>query len=91
VLVVLVIIGIITAMAVVSTGVLGGDHQMDEEAQRLQATNPDVVLFFSAPAPAANFAKAARELLDWDVPFIASGGRRNFTPPLAGPGGGKSS
>ena len=37
VLVVLVIIGIITAMAVVSTGVLGGDHQMDEEAQRLQA------------------------------------------------------
>jgi len=34
---VLVIIGIITAMAVVSTGVLGGDHQMDEEAQRLQA------------------------------------------------------
>lgn len=37
VLVVLVIIGIITAMAVVSTGVLGGDRQMDEEAQRLQA------------------------------------------------------
>jgi len=37
VLVVLVIIGIITAMAVVSTAVLGGDHQMDEEAQRLQA------------------------------------------------------
>jgi len=37
VLVVLVIIGIITAMAVVSTGVLGADHQMDEEAQRLQA------------------------------------------------------
>jgi len=37
VLVVLVIIGIITAMAVVSTGVLGGDHQMEEEAQRLQA------------------------------------------------------
>jgi general secretion pathway protein H len=37
VLVVLVIIGIVTAMAVVSTGVLGGDHQMEEEAQRLQA------------------------------------------------------
>lgn len=37
VLVVLVIIGIVTAMAVVSTGVLGADHQMDEEAQRLQA------------------------------------------------------
>ena len=37
VLVVIVIIGIITSMAVVSTGVLGGDHQMDEEARRLQA------------------------------------------------------
>jgi general secretion pathway protein H len=37
VLVVLVIIGIITAMAVVSTGVLGRDRQMDQEAQRLQA------------------------------------------------------
>jgi general secretion pathway protein H len=37
VLVVLVIIGIITAMAVVSTSVLGGDHEMDQEAQRLQA------------------------------------------------------
>jgi general secretion pathway protein H len=37
VLVVLVIIGIIAAMAVVSTSVLGGDRQMDEEAQRLQA------------------------------------------------------
>jgi general secretion pathway protein H len=37
VLVVLVIIGIITAMAVVSTAVLGGDRQLDEEAQRLQA------------------------------------------------------
>ena len=37
VLVVLVIIGIIAAMAVVSTSVLGGDRQMDEEAQRLQS------------------------------------------------------
>ena len=37
VLVVLVIIGIITAMAVVSTAVLGKDRQLDEEAQRLQA------------------------------------------------------
>jgi len=37
VLVVLVIIGIVTAMAVVSTSVLGGDRQLDEEAQRLQA------------------------------------------------------
>lgn len=37
VLVVLVIIGIITSMAVVSTHVLGGDHEMDQEAERLCA------------------------------------------------------
>jgi general secretion pathway protein H len=37
VLVVVVIIGIITAMAVLSATVLGGDHEMDQEAQRLQA------------------------------------------------------
>jgi general secretion pathway protein H len=37
VLVVVVIIGIITTMAVVSVRVLGGDHQMDQEARRLQA------------------------------------------------------
>ncbi|RPI12968.1 MAG: type II secretion system protein GspH [Lysobacterales bacterium] len=37
VLVVVIIIGIITSMAVVSTRVLGGDHEMDQEAKRLQA------------------------------------------------------
>ncbi|NJD31936.1 MAG: type II secretion system protein GspH [Gammaproteobacteria bacterium] len=37
VLVVIVIIGIITSMAVVSVHVLGGDHEMDQEAQRLSA------------------------------------------------------
>jgi general secretion pathway protein H len=37
VLVVMVIIGIITSMAVVSTRVLGGDHEMDEQARRLVA------------------------------------------------------
>ena len=37
VLVVLVIIGIITSMAVVSVNVLGGDHEMQQEAERLQA------------------------------------------------------
>ena len=36
-LVVIVIIGIITTMAVVSTRVLGGDHEMDQEAARLEA------------------------------------------------------
>ena len=37
VLVVIVIIGIISSMAVVSTRVLGGDHEMEQEARRLQA------------------------------------------------------
>jgi general secretion pathway protein H len=37
VLVVVVIIGIISSMAVVSIRVLGGDHEMDQEARRLQA------------------------------------------------------
>jgi general secretion pathway protein H len=37
VLVVIVIIGIIASMAIVSTRVLGGDHEMDEEARRLAA------------------------------------------------------
>jgi general secretion pathway protein H len=37
VLVVIVIIGIIAGMAVVSTRVLGGDHEMDQEARRLVA------------------------------------------------------
>ena len=37
VLVVVIIIGIITSMAVVSIRVLGGDHEMDQEARRLAA------------------------------------------------------
>ena len=37
VLVVVVIIGIITSMAVLSIHVLGGDHEMQQEAERLQA------------------------------------------------------
>ena len=37
VLVVIVIIGIILSMAVISVHVLGGDHEMDQEAARLQA------------------------------------------------------
>jgi general secretion pathway protein H len=36
-LVVIVIIGIITSMATISVRVLGGDHQMQQEAERLQA------------------------------------------------------
>ena len=38
VLVVVVIIGILTSMAVISVNVLGGDHEMQQEAERLQET-----------------------------------------------------
>jgi general secretion pathway protein H len=37
VLVVVVIIGVITSMAVLSVHVLGGDHEMQQQAERLQA------------------------------------------------------
>ena len=37
VLVVVIIISIITTMAVISVNVLGGDHEMQQEAERLQA------------------------------------------------------
>jgi len=47
-LVVIVIIGIMTSMAVISVNVLGGDHQMQQEAERLQAillqTREDAVM-----------------------------------------------
>ncbi len=47
-LVVIVIIGILTSMAVVSVNVLGGDHEMQQEAERLQAillqTREDAVM-----------------------------------------------
>jgi general secretion pathway protein H len=47
-LVVIVIIGIITSMAVISVNVLGGDHEMQQEAERLQAillqTREDAVM-----------------------------------------------
>jgi general secretion pathway protein H len=47
-LVVIVIIGIMTSMAVISVNVLGGDHEMQQEAERLQAillqTREDAVM-----------------------------------------------
>lgn len=62
------------------------EFDMTAQAQRLKGTNPDVVLFMSTPTAAANFAKAARELLNWDVPFmcaLVAGG--DFFIALAGP------
>lgn len=48
------------------------EFDMTGQAQRLKATNPDLVLFMSTPTAAANFAKVARELLNWDVPFMCA-------------------
>ncbi|HUS82990.1 MAG TPA: ABC transporter substrate-binding protein [Dehalococcoidia bacterium] len=59
---------------------------MTSQTQRLKAANPDLVIFMSAPAQAANVTKVARELLSWDVPFITgivAGG--DFYVSLAGP------
>jgi len=61
---------------------------MTSQAQRIKASNPDLVICMSMPAQCANLTKVARELLNWDVPFMASivaGGDWYIT--LAGPAG----
>jgi branched-chain amino acid transport system substrate-binding protein len=47
------------------------ESDMTSQAQRLKATNPDVILCMSMPGQCANLTKAARELLNWDVQFMA--------------------
>jgi branched-chain amino acid transport system substrate-binding protein len=62
------------------------ESDMTSQAQRLKATNPDVILCMSMPGQCANLTKAARELLNWDVQFMAGlvgGGDWYIT--LAGP------
>ena len=62
------------------------EFDMTGQAQRMKAKNPDVVVFLSIPTAAASFAKAARQLLNWDVPFIANTvGGGDFYIALAGP------
>jgi branched-chain amino acid transport system substrate-binding protein len=61
---------------------------MTSQALRLKATNPDIILCLSMPGQCANITKVARELLSWDVPFMAGivgGGDWYIT--LAGPAG----
>ena len=61
---------------------------MTSQAQRLKATSPDVIICMSMPAQCANVTKVARELLNWNVPFMTSivaGG--DWYISLAGPAG----
>ncbi len=43
------------------------------QAQRLKSANPDVVAVYAIPPPAASMVKVAREVLNWDVPFVVTG------------------
>jgi len=61
---------------------------MTSQAQRLKATSPDVILCMSMPGQCASLTKAARELLNWDVQFMAGlVGGGDFYTMLAGPAG----
>jgi general secretion pathway protein H len=77
VLVVLVIIGIITAMATISVHVLGGDHEMQQEAERLQAilaqSREDAML--QTRDIGLRLDETGYEFLDWD-------GRRELWVPV---------
>ena len=76
VLVVIVIIGIITSMAMVSVNVLGGDDEMDEEARRLMAVlgqvREDAMLEgrdvgLRVDARSYDFARYDARLEQWDL------------------------
>ena len=43
------------------------------QTQRLKNANPDLVVAYAIPPPAANLVKVAREVLNWDVPILISG------------------
>ena len=49
-----------------------GQFDLTAQMQRLKADNPDFVDLGANPGAAASAIKASREVLDWDVPFIAS-------------------
>lgn len=63
-----------------------GQFDLTSQMQRLRADNPDFVVLMANPGAAASAIKVARELLDWDVPFIASAvSAVEITLNLAGP------
>jgi len=43
------------------------------QTQRLKNANPDLVVAYAIPPPAANLVKVAREVLNWDVPVLVTG------------------
>ena len=43
------------------------------QTQRLKNANPDLVVAYAIPPPAASLVKVAREVLNWDVPILVSG------------------
>lgn len=49
-----------------------GQFDLTAQMQRLKADDPDFVVLMANPGAAANAIKVSRELLGWDVPFIAS-------------------
>jgi branched-chain amino acid transport system substrate-binding protein len=49
-----------------------GQFDLTAQMQRMKADNPDFVVLMANPGSAASAIRAARELLNWDVPFVTS-------------------
>ena len=49
-----------------------GQFDLTAQMQRMKADNPDFVVLMANPGSAASAIKAARELLNWNVPFVTS-------------------
>jgi branched-chain amino acid transport system substrate-binding protein len=48
------------------------DWDVTAQTQRLKQANPDVIVVYAVPPPAASLVKTAREVLDWDVPVVVT-------------------
>jgi len=48
-----------------------GQFDLTAQMQRIKNENPDVVALMANPGAAANAIKVSREVLGWDVPFVA--------------------
>ncbi len=48
------------------------NFDLTAQVQRLKATNPDFVFVIGNPGSLASALKVAREILNWDVPFMTS-------------------
>jgi ABC-type branched-subunit amino acid transport system substrate-binding protein len=58
---------------------------LTSQTQRLKADNPDFASLMANPGAAASVIKVAREVLNWDVPFVLSAVSANeFTIALGG-------